>query len=105
MLLIVTKMPEILPGTYVCKELSPNEAASLINDHQLAETIAPYIFHNLAKRALKELTGINFAMVQNAEMPQPQDGDLFLHVKVKTKVSPGRPTIEDLAYFKIDFSS
>ena len=104
MLFVVTKPPEFITGSYTVCELSHEDAAKLMRDHHASETCKPFIFHGSTQRAVKELTGIKFEMVQKAEIPVPRDGDQFLHVKLKEETSPGRPVLADHIFLQISFS-
>ena len=104
MFFIVTKPPEFVAGFYEASEVSHEVAAKLMREHHASKTCKPFIFHRSTQRALRELTGIKFEMVQKSEMPVPRDGDQFLRVKVN-KESPGIPALADHCFLKITYSS
>ena len=105
MLYVVTKPPEFVSGTYTCAELSREHAASLIKDNHASKTCEPYIFHASTRRAIQQLTGIKFELVQKKSIPLPRDGDQFLHMKLKEKTGPGRPSLKDHVFVRIEFST
>lgn len=105
MLFIVTKPPEFVPGAYVCSELAHEDAAEIIKRNHESKACEPFIFHNSTRRAVEQLTGIKFEMVQKAAIPLPRDGDQFLHIKLKDKSGSGRPSLEDHVFIKIDFAA
>ena len=105
MLYLVTLPPELHPGTYSCERVSHEVAASLIKNADEAGELKSFVNFASTKFAIKELSGVKVDVVQKISLPEPKEGDSYLHCRAGEKSSDGRIGLEQLQFFKIRFSA
>ena len=104
-LYVVSFALAIHPGNYSCSRIAAEEAGDLIKQWQKSGDLTTLISHGSASRALKELTGIKFTLAGGQDLPRPSDGDEFIELRVSKDKPDGRPTLKDLEFFHICFST
>ena len=104
MLYLVTLPPELHPGTYVCTKLTHDEAGKLIKEASEASKLRSFVNFASTKFAIRDLCGVKVDVLQKVELPVPSDGESFISCRVKDKAAEGRIGLEQLEFFRIEFS-
>ena len=105
MLYLITSPPVMQPGNYVCDEIATERAAEMIKGADSTQTLRSFVQFGSTRFAIQKLCNIKVELVRKISLPNPQDGDVYLEVRLKADTEKGRVDAPDLEFFQIRFAS
>ena len=105
MLYLITSPPVMQPGNYICDQISTERAAEMIKEADASQKLRSFVQFGSTRFAIQKLCNIKVELVRKISLPNPQDGDVYLEVRLKADTEKGRIDAGDLQFFQVRFAS